>query len=186
MNCHKVQNLISAYIDSELPGLEMLAVRNHISDCRDCRFDYESMLALKRSFGSLSPKRPSDFLAVRICQQLNYVPPTPSEQFLAGLRRHLTIFPVRLRFAGVCMGIFAGLLILRSGGIVTDYYQETSSIPSIQQLGTLIGHDPVHTFSAANVVEAASNPLPPRGHWGFSEQSDESSLSFASYTFAGN
>ena len=37
MNCGRVSNQLSAYIDRELTGAEMLSVRGHLGDCDSCQ-----------------------------------------------------------------------------------------------------------------------------------------------------
>jgi anti-sigma factor RsiW len=64
MNCRKVTNLISAYIDGELTGTEMLAIRRHLSECADCAQEYESMRSLKEAMSRLRTVMPrKDFVA---------------------------------------------------------------------------------------------------------------------------
>ncbi|MFN3652716.1 MAG: anti-sigma factor family protein [Armatimonadota bacterium] len=53
MLCNRVQNLLSAYIDSELTGQEMLSIRGHVERCPDCRQELESLRGVKRLFASL-------------------------------------------------------------------------------------------------------------------------------------
>ena len=37
MNCRCAQNLLSAYVDGELAGVEMLRLREHLGVCPACR-----------------------------------------------------------------------------------------------------------------------------------------------------
>ncbi len=64
MNCRRINSLISAYIDGELNGSDMLAVRQHIGDCKVCRDEYESLRETKQILSGLQPVPPrEDFLA---------------------------------------------------------------------------------------------------------------------------
>lgn len=47
MNCRNIQILLSAYVDSELTGEQMLDIRRHLADCRDCREEEAEMVLLK-------------------------------------------------------------------------------------------------------------------------------------------
>lgn len=67
MNCKTVQNQLSAYLDSELSGNEMLAIRQHISKCEGCREEEQSLRNLKRLLASSRTPEPSDDLADRLC-----------------------------------------------------------------------------------------------------------------------
>ena len=53
MNCRKVNHLLSAYIDGELPGVEQLSIRTHISACDSCRAEYDGILFTKRLLGRM-------------------------------------------------------------------------------------------------------------------------------------
>lgn len=190
MNCHKVQNLLSAYIDSEIPGVEMLAVRRHLSECEECNATFEALLHVKRSLGRLAQKCPSEWLADRICQQINHLPPATREPVRASVRRHVTFFPTRLKFAGVCMSAIAFLLMLRSGGMITDYYMD--SVHSPIQVGSLQLHNVIHPFSAAPLVETEHGRISAQASWGLPGKFDRpgstlasSNMSLASYSFSG-
>jgi anti-sigma factor RsiW len=47
MNCKHVQNRLSAYLDGELAGSEMLEVRHHVQECACCAREAEELLTLK-------------------------------------------------------------------------------------------------------------------------------------------
>jgi anti-sigma factor RsiW len=64
MNCHRVVNLMSAFVDGELTGAEMLAIRRHITQCPDCSEEYESLKMTKLAVARLRTVVPrEDFLA---------------------------------------------------------------------------------------------------------------------------
>ncbi len=58
MNCHRVQNLLSAYLDQELSSEERRLVRNHIFHCPVCSESYEELNTLKNYLGNLEPPTP--------------------------------------------------------------------------------------------------------------------------------
>ena len=154
MNCRKVQSLISAHADSELPGIEMLAVRHHLSECQECGLEFESLLRTKRAFAGLRSKHPSHDLAGRICERLDEVYRPAHAQVLAALRKRLTIVPGKLRLAGVAMGIFAVLLMLQAGEMSRANY---TSIPiSSVEVGGFAEQNPALSFSTTPEAEASS------------------------------
>jgi anti-sigma factor RsiW len=51
MSCRNTQVLLSAYLDGELAGTEMMRVRDHLRSCTDCRAEYEEVRAVKRLLG---------------------------------------------------------------------------------------------------------------------------------------
>lgn len=159
MNCRKVQNLISAYVDCELPGVEMLAVRQHLNNCVECNSEYETLLTVKRAFGGLNSKTPTPGLADRIYFQLDQYSETPQEHFVSSVRKHLTFFPGRLRFAAATMGMFAVLLTLRSGQIYTNGYM--FPVPQTDQVASLSQGDPGQLFPATSHVKGAHMFTPP-------------------------
>lgn len=58
--------MMSAYVDEELTGAEMLEVRSHARSCRGCGHELEEMARLKRLLSELPSPEPSEFLAERI------------------------------------------------------------------------------------------------------------------------
>jgi anti-sigma factor RsiW len=189
MNCRKVQSLISAYVDCELPGVEMLSVRQHLNECTECNSEYECLLRVKRAFGSLDPQAPSPALAERIFLRLDQLAEAPQDHFLSSLRKHLTFFPGRLRFAAASMGAIAVLLTIRSGQI----YNTTYSLlpPQAQVQAASLGvDDPGTLFPATSHVKDAhmgTPPPAPAAPWAVDRNSDSSgriggTIAMASYT----
>lgn len=66
MNCRNVVHKLSAYIDGELTGTEMLAVRSHLSTCHECATEEKSIRAFKRLLGSLPCVEPPSGLEDRL------------------------------------------------------------------------------------------------------------------------
>lgn len=66
MNCHKVQSLLSAYLDQELTTEERRIIRQHLFSCRACSLEYESLSLLKSSLGSLEPPAEPDNLLSKV------------------------------------------------------------------------------------------------------------------------
>lgn len=60
MNCRYVHARLSAYIDGELAGSEMLAIRSHVGRCRDCGQEETELRAFKRALGSMPSIAPSE------------------------------------------------------------------------------------------------------------------------------
>ncbi|HHW13959.1 MAG TPA: hypothetical protein GXX28_03375 [Firmicutes bacterium] len=63
MNCERVRNLISAYLDQELRPEEARLIRAHLVTCDACNRELEAETALKEALGGLaSCEAPEDFL----------------------------------------------------------------------------------------------------------------------------
>lgn len=58
MLCSRVQNYLSAYLDSELPGEEMLRIRAHLHQCEACRTEQEALRQTRRLMQSLRVAEP--------------------------------------------------------------------------------------------------------------------------------
>lgn len=160
MNCRKVQNLLSAYLDREMSGVEMFAIRRHLSECAGCNLEFESLIVIKQALGNLPQKNPSRGLADHICQRLDHAPLPKQEQILAAFRKHLTIFPARLRLASIGVSAFAILLMLRTGEMIPNIYTSIPISPSVS-IAQLADKESVSLFPTTTTVEAASfNPAP--------------------------
>ena len=58
MNCKSVESRLSAYVDSELPGEEMLEIRDHLRCCLCCRQEETDLRSLKRLMEHLEDAEP--------------------------------------------------------------------------------------------------------------------------------
>lgn len=58
MNCHRVQNLLSAYLDQEISSEERRLIRNHIFNCPVCSQNYDELSMVKSFLGNLEPPAP--------------------------------------------------------------------------------------------------------------------------------
>lgn len=115
MNCQKVQSLMSAYVDGEVAGHEMLAIRHHLGDCPECAAEHEALLSMKRAFGRMSPPRPAEDLAARICGRLVEVHVPVHMRMTAAVRDYFHAFPAGVRFSMAAVAVIAGLLMIRGG-----------------------------------------------------------------------
>jgi len=138
----------------------MLSIRQHLNECAECNFEYESLLRVKRAFGSLSPKAPAPALAERIYLRLDELAETPQEHVLTSLRKRMTIVHGRLGFAAAAVGVIAMLLTLRSGPI---YNASNSFLPQPKQIevANIGSGDPGTLFPAISHVAAAHLASPP-------------------------
>ena len=75
MNCHRVGNLLSAYIDGELTGVEMIEIRRHLDGCPGCQNELDDLRAVKRLVGRLHIAQPVADLPGRIYAGLDNVQP---------------------------------------------------------------------------------------------------------------
>src|ERR1044072_1381293 len=59
MNCKNAQSLLSAYIDEELSGREMLDLRAHLSACTECAEELKCVEAVRQLLGGSPVPEPS-------------------------------------------------------------------------------------------------------------------------------
>ena len=66
MNCNQANRQLSAYLDRELAGDEMLAVREHLNDCYECSVELEQLKRLKTALGQTKVLSPDPALYSRV------------------------------------------------------------------------------------------------------------------------
>jgi|GEM_PF-1041816 len=150
MNCRRVSHLISAYIDGELTGAEMLEVRKHIGVCRECAEDYESVRRTKFMLSRLSTAKPRPDLGARILSRLDEVTVPVYLRLWNRLvsygRAHLTPITVGCAALGIV------LVVLVSKPFATadiasgraSFYSEMMGLPSINITAPISYEPPVH------------------------------------------
>lgn len=143
MNCRRVSNLISAYMDGELTGVEMLEIRRHLDDCGQCALQYESLRYTKQLLSKLRYAEPRAGLVSTICARLDNKE-TPSYQKIWNLvlsYGHLHLTPV----AASCAAL-GGLFIFLS------FY--TAKVPDIVAL-----HNHPAYSGSGSVQESTLTPV---------------------------
>lgn len=58
MNCNQVNRQLSAYLDRELSGDEMLSVREHVNECAECSVELEQLKRVKSLLSHSKAVRP--------------------------------------------------------------------------------------------------------------------------------
>lgn len=109
MNCHKVQKLISAYVDRELRPEEEQRVRQHLRQCETCAKEEEQELAVKGLLESLPElELPVDFwgkLDARLTEEIS-----PRRKVDAGLPWALNFPSPALRLGLISVAMAAALV----------------------------------------------------------------------------
>ncbi len=78
MNCRRAVSRLSAYLDGELTGQEMLLVRRHLSSCEACSTELAGIREVKMSLSELTPATPDDEFLGHIFQGLDNVTASPN------------------------------------------------------------------------------------------------------------
>jgi anti-sigma factor RsiW len=109
MLCGRVTNLLSAYIDRELAGAEMLQVREHLGACETCRAEHAELGEMKSLLGRVpAPPPRSDFVAATMHCWQEAREPAPRPRLWA-LRWFLPILQVgqstRVALLATCLAV---------------------------------------------------------------------------------
>lgn len=111
MNCRHVENCLSAYLDGELTGAEMLQIRRHLSECPECAEEHEMLRTMKSAVSRLRTVAPPEHLAATIVAKLDNVGIPPYQRVLSRLFHYTTrkLSPVAaaLAVSGVALAILA-------------------------------------------------------------------------------
>ena len=70
MNCRKVNHLLSAYMDGELPGVEYRQIHEHLTQCAECTQEYRTLLQTKRLLAAMRLQESRTELPVLILQHV--------------------------------------------------------------------------------------------------------------------
>lgn len=153
MNCRRVVNLISAYIDGELTGAEMLEIRRHLSDCPECTEEYESIRATKLALSRLATAVPRPDLAESIIRTLDVVRVPIYQQAINSIVKfaHSKLSPVAAALAASGLAL---VLLSASGtdNIDTEPVQEVAAVTN-QDLGF------IRQLNTGSVLLPGDSPL---------------------------
>jgi len=107
MNCKTVQTHLSAYLDRELAGDQMLELRAHLNSCKECREEEASVRILKSLLGGLPVPDPSPDFEERLT--LSLANARNAQSNTRSFRTSIFLF------AGVAAGAMAITLTFLSG-----------------------------------------------------------------------
>lgn len=85
MNCQIAQSNLSAYLDRELPGDAMIAVRNHVEHCEACTADLDELRKVKASLGTLPVVGPREGFAEELMHKVCGTPQQPAPRISLGV-----------------------------------------------------------------------------------------------------
>jgi len=105
MSCKSIRLQLCAYLDGELSGVEMIAIRNHLNACKGCQLEAEELRSVKSLLGNMQEVDPGEEFRLRL-QRTSMAPPKPS------------VRPMSVAF--VFCTAFATALILSLAGLQTQ------------------------------------------------------------------
>ena len=83
MNCRHILNSLSAYLDRELSGEQMMTVRSHLESCSECQTELESLKLIKKDLYSLPLHEPSEQLQHEVMRKVRALEPAPNRRSLS-------------------------------------------------------------------------------------------------------
>lgn len=106
MNCNSALSQLSAYVDGELAGKEMYAIRAHLQDCDSCAEEARFIASMKSALTELPAFEPSEDLEERLVEAV----------FAKSRKKHAPIFTRSLAYVSgfaFAAALFSGLLMLQ-------------------------------------------------------------------------
>jgi len=158
-------NSISAYVDGELTGAEMLEIRRHLSDCRECSEEYELTRTMKFAVARLRTVTPPEYLAASIVARLDQVSVPRYQRALNNLFRFaekkLSPVVAALAVSGVALAILA------SGGRDTLVAQKPDFVASAATFSVQVSGTPIQPqIPDTPITYSSSKPLVVADHSG--------------------
>jgi anti-sigma factor RsiW len=145
LNHHRIQPLLSAYLDDELALGETALVQEHLLDCAACRRVYDDLRTMKRLLGQLPPPEPpAEFWAAIRAPTTRPSRPHPRVRLPIAARS-----PVWALAAALLVVVLAGALQIK--GAVDRLH------------ATEIGVD---LYVREHALEMSTEPLPDRAYLG--------------------
>ncbi|MCC6485111.1 MAG: zf-HC2 domain-containing protein [Armatimonadetes bacterium] len=158
MNCGRIDRLISAYLDGELSGIEMMLVRDHVRNCQACEALLESERRLKQVLSRLSPVRPAAGFEARLLESLNYAQIPFTHKAWQWLQLHLfgRIEPARAAVFG------CAVLLLVALGHFPQYGEWNDAFGERQRSASLVSafQTPEHGSGFVSVADMVTHPEP--------------------------
>ncbi|BCW98759.1 MAG: hypothetical protein KatS3mg024_1586 [Armatimonadota bacterium] len=156
MNCGRTSRLISAYLDGELPGSEMLAIREHLRSCPRCSAEMEDIRQVKAAMARLTPVRPAADLEARLLAAVAQVETPASARFSAWLLERLG---GHLQPAAAAVGVCAVLLAISVGHLPqANHWQDPVAERITQTAQTVTLPEMAQDRAIEKLISASANP----------------------------
>jgi anti-sigma factor RsiW len=145
---------MSAYVDGELTGAEMLEIRRHMSECPDCAEEHESIRFTKMAVAGLRTAAPRRDMAESIMRMLDEVT-IPRHQRLAGSM--LRFVHEKLSPVAAALAVSGAALVIMSAGGVDRVHPQSANVATVQALAQETGF--LHGLRENSVAFSETKPL---------------------------
>ena len=155
MDCNKIQQRISAYLDNEIPGGEKELISAHIETCRVCGEEFALLLAQRDHLKQLASVRPSrDFRSTfwRNARQTEKAPAGSPGLLDIFLLRWIPV-PIAFSIIIVLFSTFTAFSPVLYG--VTDSQSRNEALGLAAK--TLAGPEAKNVFAPLNFIEFCNN-----------------------------
>jgi len=124
LQCPEAKHLFSPYLDGAVTGTEMLALQNHLSECRGCKQEYQALRKTQQLLANVErPRIPADLglkLRLAISREAAQARRPPFEGLTVRLENAMKAFMVP-----VAAGFVSALILF---GIAMVYFVAPSSL----------------------------------------------------------
>lgn len=133
----------------------MLAVRQHLSDCPDCKSEFEATLQIKRAFGHLDSKTPRAALAAQISARVEAQSSHRRLSFWGLFQANPVGTGGRLKLVGLAASVAILGMVLSHTADSPDAYTYSPLSPTVA-VSPFDSHDATHLFSIPGGMHPAS------------------------------
>ncbi|MCE5323992.1 zf-HC2 domain-containing protein [bacterium] len=157
MNCRRVVSLMSAYVDGELTGAEMLEIRRHLGDCTDCTEEYESIRLVKQMLFRLDAVKPRQDLAASILTTLDAVEVPRYQKIINSV---VNLMHQKLSPVAAALAVSGFALVIMSAGGVNDVSMKSGQEMAMSQYGAYTSGVKYSPNISANSYILTDQPQP--------------------------
>lgn len=138
MECNKVDNLLSAYIDRELLTPDMNRIKEHLEKCQKCKLEYQSLLRIKNRLADLEEKELPPYFISKLIAKIQDEEKFPLRyKILRLLSQRYAVIPTvagaLIIFLLILLSIFNSFFIRPNDTLATHFYIKEHTRYAINQ-----------------------------------------------------
>jgi hypothetical protein len=165
MDCRKIEQLISPFLDGELTPAEALVVKSHLTACAVCHQEYEELAQLSSAMAHIGPvlmTAPAGFkdtVMLRITEEKVLVPVKKSAWYMQSWRQVVAsaAAAVLLIFGAVSMN--TGSIMQLAKTPVVEYQPSTSNSVVVNPTNNMTPSPPDTAITPSAGIEEPTSPI---------------------------